>query len=92
VESDVIPYGSAIGDRAALSGLNIVGLKRRGFAREDIQALRTAYRLLFAEEGSLTERLEDVARLFAQQRPVMDIVEFIRGATQRAVCQPRHAP
>lgn len=92
VESDVIPYGSAIGDRAALSGLNVVGLKRRGFAREDIQALRAAYRLLFAEEGSLTERLEDVARMFAAQRPVMDIVEFIRGATARAVCQPRHAP
>ena len=33
VENDVIPYGSVMGNRAYLSGLNIIGLKRRGFNR-----------------------------------------------------------
>ncbi len=89
VESDIIPYGSAMGDRARLSGLNIVGLKRRGFSRDDIRTLRTAYRLLFAEEGTLTERVADVVELYHRVEPVMDIVEFIRTGSQRAVLQPR---
>ena len=50
VENDVIPYAAVTGNRAHLSGLNLVGLKRRAFSREDIHALRNAYRLLFAPE------------------------------------------
>ncbi len=89
VEHDVIPYGSAMGDRAHLSGLNTVGLKRRGFSREDIHALRTAYRLLFAEEGTMAERLEDVTAMFNHHRSVMEIVNFIQSDSSRAVCQPK---
>ncbi|MFN0041668.1 MAG: acyl-ACP--UDP-N-acetylglucosamine O-acyltransferase [Alphaproteobacteria bacterium] len=89
VENDVIPYGSATGDRAHLSGLNIVGLKRRGFGREDVHALRTAYRLLFAEEGTLAERVDDVEQLYRENEGVMDVVRFIRGSSNRAVCQPK---
>jgi len=89
VENDVIPYGSVMGDRARLSGLNLVGVKRRGFSREDIHALRTAYRLLFAQEGTLLERLADVARLFSDNRPVQDIIDFVKADSQRAICQPR---
>ncbi len=89
VESDVIPYGSVLGNRARLFGLNIVGLKRREFSREDIQALRTAYRLLFAQEGTMQERLVDVASLFSHNKAVMEIVEFIRADSSRAICQPR---
>jgi UDP-N-acetylglucosamine acyltransferase len=89
VEGDVIPYGSVMGDRARLSGLNIIGLKRRGFSRDDIHNLRTAYRLLFAEEGTMAERIEDVASLYRDNRPVMDVVEFIRADSARAICQPK---
>lgn len=88
VENDVIPYGSVIGNRARLSGLNIVGLKRRGFSRDTIHALRNAYRLLFAPEGTMAERLEDVAEVFHENEPVMEIVNFIRADASRAICQP----
>ncbi len=89
VVQDVIPYGSASGDRARLVGLNIVGLRRREFSRTDIQALRTAYRLLFAEEGTLSERIDDVARMYADNVAVMDIVTFMRAESARAICQPK---
>ena len=89
VENDVIPYGSVMGDRARLSGLNIVGLKRRGFSREEIHSLRNAYRLLFAQEGTMQERLSDVAELFHDTSPVIDIIEFIRVDSSRAICQPK---
>jgi UDP-N-acetylglucosamine acyltransferase len=88
VEGDVIPYGSVMGNRAVLSGLNIVGLKRRKFSRDDIHDLRTAYRLLFAQEGTLSERVEDVAEMFKNSDPVIEIVSFIRDDSPRAVIQP----
>ncbi len=88
VESDVIPYGSVTGNRAKLQSLNIVGLKRRNFSREQIHDLRRAYRLIFAEEGTLAERLVDVAELFSDHEPVMEIVNFIRTDASRAICQP----
>ena len=89
VENDVIPYGSAMGNRAQLMGLNIVGLKRRGFDREDIHALRTAYRLLFAQEGTMAERLMDVAEMFSSNEAVMEIVAFIQTESARAICHPK---
>ncbi|MBM3572055.1 MAG: acyl-ACP--UDP-N-acetylglucosamine O-acyltransferase [Alphaproteobacteria bacterium] len=89
VENDVIPYGLVIGERARLSGLNIVGLRRRGFAREIIHDLRNAYRLLFAQEGTMSERLGDVAELFKSNEPVMQIVEFIGSDSSRSICQPK---
>jgi UDP-N-acetylglucosamine acyltransferase len=88
VENDVIPYGSVFGNRAHLSGLNIVGLKRRGFSRDTIHALRKAYRLMFAPEGTLKERLADVSATFADNEPVMEIVDFIEADSSRAICQP----
>ena len=91
VENDVIPYGSVVGNRAQLAGLNVIGLKRRAFSRSEIAALRKAYRLLFAEEGSLSERLADVSEMYKNNQAVMDIVEFIRLDSSRAICQPRTA-
>jgi UDP-N-acetylglucosamine acyltransferase len=89
VENDVIPYGIALGNRAALAGLNIVGLKRRGFSRESIHDLRRAYRALFAPEGTLKERVEDVAVEFAAHAEVQQILDFLREGGERAICMPR---
>ena len=90
VENDLIPYGMALGNRAYLSGLNIVGLQRRGFARDQVHALRRAYRLLFAAEGTLKERVEDVSAEFADHPIVQEIIAFIRAGGKRALCTPRH--
>ncbi|MDP7099992.1 MAG: acyl-ACP--UDP-N-acetylglucosamine O-acyltransferase [Rhodospirillales bacterium] len=88
VENDVIPYGSVVGNRSHLSGLNLVGLKRRGFSRDIIHDLRRAYRLIFSPEGTQTERLTDVADLFPGVEPVMEILDFMNEDSSRAICQP----
>jgi UDP-N-acetylglucosamine acyltransferase len=85
---DVIPYGSVWGNHAHLEGLNLVGLKRRGFSREAINTLRAAYRMLFADEGTLQERVEDVARVFAGSPEVSEIIEFIQADSARPLCLP----
>jgi UDP-N-acetylglucosamine acyltransferase len=88
VENDVIPYGSIVGNRAHLSGLNLVGLKRRGFSRDIIHDLRRAYRLLFSQEGTQAERMADVLELFPDIEPVIEIVEFMNAQSSRSICQP----
>jgi UDP-N-acetylglucosamine acyltransferase len=90
VDGDVIPYGMAIGNRAVLNGLNLVGLKRRGFEREAIHRLRAAYRQIFASEGTLRERVEDAAELFKDDPLVQDVVRFISEATDRPILVPRN--
>ncbi len=89
VESDVIPFGLVKGERAHLAGLNMVGLERRGFSRDDVRALRSAYRMLFAPEGTLAERLEETATHYKNQEQVGRIVEFIRADSSRPLCQPK---
>lgn len=87
VTGDVIPYGMA-DNHGWLAGLNLVGLKRRGLSRDTIHDLRAAYRLLFAEEGAFTERVEDTARLFETRSEVQDIIAFIRSPAARPLCFP----
>ena len=91
VTKDVIPYGSVWGSQAVLGGLNLVGLKRRGFTRQAINELRAAYRLLFAPEGTFQERLDDLEQEHAHSPEVMEIVQFIRADASRPICLPAAA-
>lgn len=91
VDRDIIPYGAAQGNRAHLTGLNLIGLKRRGFSRPDIQKLRAAYGLLFSPDGTMAERLNEVADLYVNHAGVMDIVNFIRTDSSRPLCTPSAA-
>ncbi|MBX2806007.1 MAG: acyl-ACP--UDP-N-acetylglucosamine O-acyltransferase [Hyphomicrobiales bacterium] len=89
VENDVIPFGIVLGNRAHLAGLNIVGMKRHNFEREQIHNLRKAYRMLFATEGTLVERLEDVEKMFSDDPHVQRIVSFVKADSNRSLCVPR---
>ena len=89
VEFDVIPYGSVIGNRAWLAGLNLVGLRRRGVARDEIHALRRAYQELFAAEGTMADRLERVAEAYQDSPHVREVVAFVRAGSQRGICQAK---
>ncbi|PHR93374.1 MAG: acyl-[acyl-carrier-protein]--UDP-N-acetylglucosamine O-acyltransferase [Robiginitomaculum sp.] len=88
VTTDVIPYGSVVGNTAYLAGLNVIGLKRREFDRRSIRDLRSAYRLMFAAEGTFQERVEDAARLYSENELVMEIVKFIQTKDKRPICLP----
>ena len=89
VEQDVIPFGLVMGDRARLTGLNLVGMERRGFSREDIHGVRSAYRMMFGPDGTLAERIEEVAQVFSANQYVRQIIAFARAKSSRGLCQPR---
>ncbi len=89
VERDVIPYGMAMGERGWLAGLNLVGLRRRGFDRPQIHELRAAFDSLFTGEGELADK---VARLRADKPNsplIRDVLDFIGGDTDRRLLTPK---
>lgn len=84
VDYDVPPYGSASGGRASLKGLNLIGLRRRGFDKSLIVALDEAYDFLFAEgEVPLQERAQKLKK--SKSAEVKALAEFVltsqRGVT-----------
>ncbi len=90
VEHDVIPYGSVMGERANLAGLNLVGLKRRGFDRDTIHALRNAYKMLFEDQnGTLVERANKTRETYGSVNEVMQILGFVDDKGSRSLCVPK---
>ncbi len=88
VTRDVIPYGSAWGNHARLHGLNLVGLKRKGYGKDEMRRLLAAYRDLFEGEGVFAERLTEVERTCADLPEIMEIISFIRDGGKRPLCLP----
>lgn len=91
VEGDVAPFALASGNRAHLFGLNLFGLRRRGFAQERIERLREAYRLLFARNDArvFAARVEALARDFAGDADIAVLLDFLRAPATRPLCAPR---
>lgn len=88
VVGDVIPFGMAVGDRAKLRGLNIVGMKRAGMPRHDLTILRRAYRVLFDADRPFAENIALVKRDFGNVPSVAEILKFIEGRERRQFTVP----
>jgi UDP-N-acetylglucosamine acyltransferase len=93
IPADLIPFGVASGDdrAASLTGLNLAELQRQGFPEEQVHELRQAYRLLFAQEGTLRERLADMVKMFESNPLVRRVIDFIERDTNRQFCVPGEA-
>jgi UDP-N-acetylglucosamine acyltransferase len=88
VEADVIPFGTVLGNRARLTGLNVVGLKRRGVDRAGLHRLRAAFRLLFAadaEAGTVFATRLAEARAMAEDPLVAEMLAFIDVPSRRGL-------
>lgn len=92
VEADVIPFGTVVGERGHLAGLNLIGLERRGFNRDVIAQLRKLFDLVFSDNGTLAERLEQGEKEYGQHEAAAQILAFIQAkAKGQALTQPKHA-
>ncbi len=93
IPADIIPFGVASGeDRAAsLTGLNLAELQRQGFPEQEVHELRQAYRMLFAQEGTMRERLADMVKMFGGNPLVRRVIDFIESDTSRQFCVPGEA-
>ena len=88
IGADVIPFGFALGQRAVLVGLNIVGLKRRKVSRADLHRLRKAYQALFFGETPFAARLQSAGIVFSDDPMVGKILDFIRQGGKRSPMMP----
>lgn len=89
VASDVVPFAIALGARAEIGGVNVVGMKRRGFDREDIHAVRNAYRLFFDGTGARSERLAAVRAAHPDSAAVGQFAAFAEEGGDRPMTLPR---
>ncbi|MEM9349763.1 MAG: acyl-ACP--UDP-N-acetylglucosamine O-acyltransferase [Pseudomonadota bacterium] len=88
VTADVVPHGLVQGARGELDGLNLVGLKRRGVARQDITALRAAFQMLAQGDGAFIDRAKRLGEE-SDSAYVQDMVRFILGDSDRGFLTPR---
>lgn len=89
VERDVIPYGNVKGERAYLNGLNLIGMKRRGFSREDMRTMRDIFEELFFSPGSLSERVARLVKTYPNHPRGREILDFVCSESSRSFCLPR---
>lgn len=92
VEGDIVPFGSVLGNRARLKGLNLVQLKRRGFSREDIHAMRAAFRHLFGGEGVFADRVRAVRENFGSHALVRQVLAFLDAPSKRGLVRAALGP
>jgi UDP-N-acetylglucosamine acyltransferase len=85
VEADVIPFGSVIGNRARLAGLNVIGLKRRGFDKTQIQLLHTAFGVLFRHQGVFAQRLAETRARYGNEPLIAEVLAFIDAPSHRGL-------
>lgn len=88
VVGDVIPFGM-VDNHGNLHGLNLVGLKRRGFKRETINELRAVYRELFHGSGLFDDRFASIIANHGSSPEVRMIIDFIEAGQKRGLCLPR---
>lgn len=92
VDTDVIPFGSATGNRAVLQGLNWVGLKRLGLGKPELQDLRHAFYALFEGEAPLQERAQAVGKHYPNHPQVQAMVGFVQSSSRKLCVPARHTP
>ncbi len=86
VSMDVPPFCTVAGDRARLHGLNLVGLRRRGFPAATITALKRAYRILFHGGGGRRDALARARADLGHVAEVGRLLDFV-AAARRGVCR-----
>jgi UDP-N-acetylglucosamine acyltransferase len=88
VTQDIIPYAIANGQRAKLEGLNVVGMKRRGFTATRMKTVRAFYQKLFHGSGVFAERLAALQGERETDPAIADILDFIAADNHRPLCRP----
>lgn len=91
VRADVIPFGLVQGPLADLVGLNVVGMRRRGWTKADIHRLRKAYDAIFFGAGTFRQRLDEVAAQYGDDPLVAGVIAFIRAGSQPLTIAVRRA-
>jgi UDP-N-acetylglucosamine acyltransferase len=89
VAQDVPPFMLAVGERATLRGLNLIGLRRHGFSSEEISALKSAYKLIWRSNQERNEVMQQVETELGSFQQVMKLIDFIRSSKRGTITPER---
>jgi UDP-N-acetylglucosamine acyltransferase len=83
---DVLPYVKTVGNRPAQTyGVNTIGLERKGFPKETIEALQRAYRILTRSKMLLHDALDKIETELGFHAEVRYFAEFVRSAKRGVI-------
>ena len=85
VNKDVPPYVTAAKSPISYVGLNLVGLRRRGFSSEKIEELQEIYRRLFASDSNLSDALNMIEAEMPASTERNNIINFIRNSSRGVI-------
>ena len=86
---DVLPFSMTVGNRARIFGLNLIGLRRRGFSAEALSALKQAFRVLVQSRLNTTQALALLQAEGPHTPEVGELVTFIRESKRGVVLRRR---
>ena len=89
LENDLIPYGMALGNRAYLGGLNLIGMKRAGIERDSIHAARNMFKDVFSGDKAISDAVAGYDDAKLSDPVVGAILTFIRESGDRSLCTPK---
>ncbi len=84
VDKDIPPYTRASKNHVLLYGLNLVGLKRRGFSSDQIKILKEAYRILFRKSATIQEGIKEVEKRLPNTEEIKNLLNFVK-TTKRGI-------
>lgn len=87
VDHDIPPFAMAIGNRAKIRGLNLTGLRRRGFARDIISRISKVYEILFTNQNPFRVKLEEIEITFGDDPHVKQLLNFVNSGDSRNLAQ-----
>ena len=92
VVQDVLPYATVVGERAMIDGVNVIGMKRKGFDLKEIQSVQNVVDMLFDRvEGTMSERIVTLREEYAEDKAANMILDFVESQTSKlGYCEPRN--
>ena len=89
VTADVIPFSTVMGNRAKLGGLNLVGLRRNGYEKNEINQLRKVFKyIFFSHENTLEDRIKKIKNQKLKFYTIKKIISFLQAKTRRSFIMP----
>jgi UDP-N-acetylglucosamine acyltransferase len=90
VSMDIPPFMIADGRNGGIRGINLVGLRRRGFEKDTIRALKDLYDIMFRSGLNTSNALKKVKEELPQLPEIVEFIEFVESS-KRGVLQGRGA-
>ena len=87
IVKDIVPFALATGIPAKIKGMNIIGLKRRGFPKEEIEIIKKCFNILFRSSYNTHQAIEKIKAELPMDKNIKLIIDFIENEAKRGIAK-----